>query len=165
MIRYCLMPKADKAHWLPRMFDLYRENMDTIAPSGLSREDARAQWFAAVSPALDKAPRNVLLCTDDDEFLGYIQYYTRGELLMIEEVQISRSFQRTPLFLALCRRLAAQLPEEVRVIEAYAEIRNSHSQRIMHKLGMTSVPEAGDSPFVHLRGSFPEIRWRISAVV
>ena len=65
MIRYCLMPKADKSHWLPRMFDLYRENMDTIAPSGLPREDARAQWFAAVSPALDKAPRNVLLCTDD----------------------------------------------------------------------------------------------------
>ncbi len=158
MIRYYLMPKEQKAHWLPLLFDLYYDNMHHIAPSGLSREDERAQWLAAVSPALDKAPRNVLLSTDEDQLLGYIQYYTRGELLMIEEVQITRSYQRTPLFLTLCRRLAEHLPEEIRVIEAYAEIRNTHSQSIMHKLGMTSLPDSEHSLFVHLRGNFAKIR-------
>lgn len=152
MSRIFVMDKAEKAQWLPRMFALLHENMEKIAPSGLSYEAERDAFLANVSPALEKAPRQVLLAVEDGDLVGYVQYYTRQELLMVEEVQIRKDHQGTLLFLGLCRHLLGLLPEEIRVVEAYADRRNRNSLAIMEKLGMVPVQEEA-SPFVHLRGT------------
>ena len=106
-----------------------------------------------VSPALDKAPRMILMAVSEGELAGYVQYYTRGALLMVEEVQIRRRYQGSPLFLQLCRRLMESLQqEEICYIEAYADHRNLKSLALMDRLGMEIIQESENSPFVHLRG-------------
>lgn len=157
MIRFALLDKAQKAIWLPRLFDLLYTNMQQIAPSGLPREQAWAQWNSQVSPALECAPRQILLCFADDQLAGFAQYYTRKELLMIEELQISPRYQKTGVFGSFCRKLAEFLNEQIMVVEAYADRRNGISHRIMRKLGMEELPE-DDPEFVHLRGAADEIR-------
>ena len=66
MIAISRLNKKEKDQWLPRLFDLLYENMHRIAPSGLNRDQEREQWLSQVSPALDKEPRQVLLCFADD---------------------------------------------------------------------------------------------------
>ena len=158
MITYTHLDKTQKDQWLPRLFDLYYLNMSPIAPSGLSYEEERSQWLSAVSPALDKEPRQVLLCRNDGALAGFIQYYTRGALLMIEEVQLSGRFQGTTVFLALVRALMRLLPEGIGYVEAYADKRNHRSILLMQRLGMEQLQEDQDSPFAHFRGNAAGIR-------
>lgn len=150
--------KAEKDLWLPRLFDLLYENMNEIAPTGLSYAQEKAQFLANVSPALEKAPRQVLMGFVDNELACYIQYYIRGELLMVEEVQIRKQYQGTLLFLRLCRRLMAAVPSDIRVVDAYADRRNLNSQKLMKKLGMVPISGEEESPFVHLRGDAETMR-------
>ena len=150
MIQISMMDKAEKTLWLPRMFDLLYENMKQIAPSSLDYEAERFEFLENVSPALDKELRQVLLAVEDGTLVGYVQYYTRQELLMVEEVQIRKDHQNSFLFLGLCRKLMKLLPGEIDVVEAYADVRNLRSRKFMERLGMTELPESGH--FVHLRG-------------
>ena len=159
MIQYAFLDKSQKDMWLPKLFDLYYENMHVIAPSGLGYAQEWQMWLDAVSPALEKAPRKILLCTGENGLLGYIQFYTRNDLLMIEEVQIAKAYQRTLLFANLCRCLKDTLPEEIRYVEAYADERNVNSRKLMEKLGMNLLEEEGQ--FVHLRGDFDRISQRL----
>ena len=151
MIRFSLMNKQEKDAWLPELFDLLYNNMQSIAPHGLGYEREKEEWLANVSPALEKETRQILLCFADQELAGYLQYYTREKLVMVEEVQLKSAYQRTMVFYYLCRALLELMPEEIVIIEAYADKRNVNSQGIMKKLGMQQVGEEGG--FVHLRGS------------
>lgn len=150
--------KEEKDLWLPRLFDLFYENMSFIAPSGMDYEAERAEWLANVSPALDKAPRQVLLAVDGEELAGYVMFYTRDDLLMVEEVQLRRVYQGGLLFLRLCRKLLTDLPEQIHIVEAYAHRQNDRSRKLMERLGMVELPE--DALFVHLRGDGSAIRKR-----
>ena len=160
MITYELLNKTKRPLWLPQLFDLYYHNMKAIAPSGLAYEEERREWLAAVSPALDKAPRQILLCLVDGKLEGYIQYYTREALLMIEEAQLSGSCRNSTAFLGMIRALVRLLPGEIRYVEAYAHRRNARSIALMRRLGMEGLPEPESSPFVHFRGCIAEIRPR-----
>ena len=157
MIAISCLNKKEKYQWLPRLFDLLYGNMHRIAPSGLNRDQEREQWLSQVSPALDKEPRQVLICFADDTLVGFLQYYTRNDLLMIEEIQISRQYQRTFAFYRLCKHLMDTLPEQISIIEAYADKRNHASIKLMGKLGMMAVEEE-ESAFIHMRGSAQAIR-------
>ena len=95
--------------------------------------------------------------------MGYIQYYTREDLLMVEEVQIRKDHQGTLLFLRLCRQLLSALPEEIRVVEAYADPRNAKSLRLMARLGMEQLTYSGE--FAHLRGDAEAIRKRFTGIL
>lgn len=151
MISCMYMNKDQKEYWLPVLFDLYYENMHSIAPSGLPYTQERSLWLSEVSPALDKDPRQVLLCLDGDQLLGYIQYYTRGSLLMIEELQITPSHQGTLLFHHMCRYLHRNLPAGIDSIEAYAHIPNLRSVGIMKRLSFQEIGEATVPGLIHLR--------------
>lgn len=150
MFRFTYLNKQEKEYWLPQLFDLLYDNMKTIAPSGKSYEAEKAEWLGNVSAALEKAPRQVLLCFADGELAGFVQFYIRAELLMVEEVQLRKTYHRSFLFYRICKFLRNSLPTEITVVEAYAEKRNLYSQKLMQKLGMEVIAEEG--PFVHLRG-------------
>lgn len=156
MLRFEFLDKQKKEVWLPRLFDLLYDNMRSVAPGGLAYEDEKRQWLEAVSPALEKAPRQIILCFAEEELAGFLQFYTRENLLMVEEVQIAKAYHRSFVFYRFCRFLLQTLPPEITVVEAYAEKRNLHSQRIMGKLGMETVGEEG--PFVHLRGDAAKVK-------
>lgn len=156
----CYLDKSEKECWLPRLFELFYENMSVIAPTGMAYEAERAAWLANVSPALDKALRQVLLALDGEALAGFVMFYTREELLMGEEVQLRRQYRGGLLFLRLCRKLLADLPEKVRTVEAYAHRQNDRSRKLMKRLGMEEVPE--NSPFVHLRGNLHGLKRKLT---
>lgn len=140
------------------LFDLLYDNMKVIAPSGLPYEEEKNNWLATVSPAIDKAPRQVIMCFDNDTLAGFMQYYIRNDLLMIEEAQLAGAYQRTTAFYRMCKHLSGILPNNIAHIEAYADKRNLNSISIMKKLGMEIVEDDESSPFLHLRGYVNQIR-------
>ena len=150
---FIYLNKGEKDQWLPQLFDLLYENMQTIAPSGLSYEAEKAQWLKEVSPALEKEPRQIILCFADKELAGYLQYYIRDGLLMVEELQLKKKYQRSLLFYSLCKYLLKVLPQDLKTVEAYADKRNLPSIGLMKKLGMEVCEDETPAPFVHLRGS------------
>lgn len=156
MVTFSFLNKAEKDAWLPRLFDLLYDNMKHIAPSELSYEQEKAAFRANVSPALDRPQRQILLCFADGDLAGYVQYYVREKMLMVEEIQLRAEHQRSTIFLQMCRYLIRTLPSDIRVVEAYADPRNRNSLAIMEKLGMVPVSEANGT-FVHLRGSADKV--------
>ena len=162
MILFSELDKANKDHILPIMFDILYQNMNSIAPSNLSYQKEKENYISTVSRAMNRDSRKVLLCTDNDSIVGYIQYYTSDDLLMIEEVQIIKRLQKTLLFYKMCRHLANTLPLTIRYIEAYADKRNIYSQRLMQKIGMKQTKTVCDPAFVHLRGNCAPLRKRFS---
>jgi len=153
---FVYLNKEEKEQWLPLLFDLYYENMHDLAPTGLSREAEKAMWLAEVSPALDKAPRQIILCLRKGELDGYLQYYIRDGMLMVEELQLKKPLWQTTVFYSLCRHLLSVLPGDLRRVEAYAHKPNRRSLLLMEKLGMKAVEE-GESPFVHMAGDAAKI--------
>ena len=156
MITFSYLDKSKKEQWLPILFDLLYENMQEIAPSDLTYEQEKAQWLSRVSPALEKEPRKIILCLAESALAGYVQYYTNKNLLMIEEIQIAKDFQRTTLFYSLCKHLAQVLPPDLETIEAFALKQNLYSRKLMNRLGMEQIEENDD--FVHMRGSIQNIK-------
>jgi hypothetical protein len=102
----------------------------------------------------------VILCYYEGELAGFLMYYTRGELLMVEELQLKKKFQRTRMFYFLCKHLMSILPSDISIVEAYALKNNLNSQGIMQYLGMDFVPHESEFPLVHLRGSVEKIKER-----
>lgn len=159
MLMVSYLDKNEKDRLLPMLFDLLYENMCTIAP-GLPYEQEKALWLSQVSPAMDKPERQILICRQNGKPVGYLQYYIRQDLLMLEELQLVKSCRSTTALLKLIRFLISGLPAELTRLEAYADKRNTYSQALMQKLGMESLPMPEEAPFVHYRGSLGGIRRR-----
>ena len=151
MTKFCYLDKAQKDKWLPLLFDLFYENMAKIITFDKSFEDEKREWVACISEALEKAPRQIILCLDNGDVAAFVMYYTKNELLMIEELQIKEEYQRTRLCYRLLKYLIEELPDEITLVEAYAHKDNHNSQHVMKNLGMQPLDEEGR--FVHLRGS------------
>lgn len=150
MVLFSQLNKLEKDLWLPKLFDLLYSNMASFMGDYATEKEL---WLSNVSPALDKDPRQIILCLAGNEPVGFLQYYKRDTLLMVEEVQIKEEYQNTFLFYRLCRHLMHCLTEGITTIEAFAEVRNLKSQKLMGKLGMEIIDANPESPFVHLRGS------------
>ena len=160
MTEFKYLNKTEKNTFLPLLFNIFYNNTVELAPSEKSYELQRDEWLSEVSPALDKEPRKVILCYSEGELAGFLMYYTRGELLMVEELQLKKNFQRTRMFYFLCKHLMSILPSDISIVEAYALKNNLNSQGIMQYLGMDFVPHEIGLPLVHLRGSAQKIKER-----
>ncbi len=150
---YIYADKAQIDSLLPSLFDLFYDNMSKIAPSGKTRDDEFSEWFSEVSPAMQKAPRQIVLMLDGDKIIGYFQYYTRDTLLMMEEIQLRSEYHGSGLFGEFFSWLVRQLPRSLQVVEAYANKPNIKSQEILNHLGLSRVESDVDSLFRY-RGEY-----------
>ena len=155
MIRF--LDKETEMALLEHLFDLFYENMRTIAPSPLPYEVEKQQWLSEVGPAMAKPPRRIVLVFDGEELVGYLQYYINNGLFMVEEVQLRQDCRASTLFAALWKFMSRIIPEDTYTIEAYADPRNLHSCRLMKKLGMEPVADASCGHLLHFRGSLDHI--------
>lgn len=157
--KYLDKSAADKV--LPILFEILYSNMKDITPSGISREEEYKNWFSEVSPAIQKAPRQIVLMLDGDEVIGYFQYYTRETLLMMEEIQIKKNYHGSGIFSRFYSWLVGVLPDNIQVVEAFADIRNSKSKAILSHLGLTLFEEIQNS-LLHFKGEYKNIKDRYS---
>ena len=111
------------------LFDILYENMSKIVPADRTYEAERDEWLNAVAPALEKAPRQILLMYDDEMLAGYLQYYVNNGVFMVEEIQLKPSYQRTLLLHRLCRFLVDVIPSDTEYIEAFV-----HKKKVRQSL-------------------------------
>ena len=160
MYLFCSLNKNEKEHYLPRLFDILYSNMKDIAPSGLSYDEERAEFLLEVSSALDKEPRKIVLCYSDDELIGFLMYYTRQDLLMIEELQLVKRYQRTRAFYSLCRYMKSVLPENIELVESFVHKSNENSISLQKWLGLDAIEQVSES-LLHLRGRASYLKQKI----
>ncbi len=152
------LDKQKVSDTLPVLFDVLYENMDKIVPFDKAYEDAKAEWLGQVTPAMKKDRRQIVLMYDGDALAGYAQYYTNETTLMIEEIQLKPKYQRTMLLYEFCKFMEAIVPSEITYIEAYADKRNTNSQKLMEALGMKIIDDEGN--YNHFRGLLETLKTR-----
>lgn len=155
MITFTNLNKKEKDIFLPKLFDLLYDNMHDIAPTNLSYEQEKEQWLSNVFPAIDKPARQIIMCYADGELIGYIQYYIRGKLLMIEELQLKKKYHCSLTFYRFCKHFIGTLSTDIEHVEAFADKRNINSQKLIEKLGIKLIDSNSD--FVHFRANTNEI--------
>ena len=161
MIEFKYLNKSEKNTFLPLLFDIFYANMSEHLQSSKSYEQERDEWLSEVSAALGKEARKMIVCTDGESPVGFLMYYVREDMLMIEEVQLKEEFQRTRAFYLLCRHLMRALPENIMTVEAYAHKSNQNSQNLMLALGMECIGAIESLGIVHLRGLAEKIRAKL----
>lgn len=159
-IRFEFLDKTLKDAWLPRLFDILYHNMKGIVPWADPYDRERDAWLAAVRPAMEKEPRQIILMFAGEQLVGYFQYYVNQGTFMIEEVQILPEYRRTTALPALIRYLMDVLPEDVETVSAYAHKMNLYSQKLIKKLGMEPQKENGGGDYILYLGDFPSVMAR-----
>ena len=146
--------KADLSQQMPRLFEILHGNMHEIAHSGRSYEEDYLEWYGSVFPAMQKAPRQMVLMQEEVRLIGFFMYYVNEDRFVMEEIQLCRELQGKGVFKAFFGWLLPKLPRDVRWVEAYAHRDNLKSHGILYHLGLvpTNADEAGE--FFHFRGSF-----------
>lgn len=143
----------------PDLFRLMMDNMDAIAPSGKAREEEFQWWFREVGAGLRAPARKILLIwqSGTERLIGFLQYYTNQTTFMIEELQFLAQWQGTAGVLkSLFGFVLANLPPDLRYVEAFVHKGNTRSLALQNKLGMRIVGTAQEDTMYHLRGDYLE---------
>jgi len=159
MAAFVYLDKEDFPELAPELFQLMMDNMDTIAPSGKAREEEFKWWFREVGAGLRAPARQILLIRQSGtgSLIGFLQYYTNQTTFMIEELQLLPQWQGTAGVLKkLFGFLLANMPSELRYVEAFVHRGNTRSLALQKKLGMQIVGTAQEDTLYHLRGDFSE---------
>lgn len=157
MISFEIMEKSRKEEILPELFDLLFDNMSVIAPTGNDYKTDFNEWYSAVSPAIDKDPRNIILIRDKGDIIGYFQYYVNRSVFMMEEIQFKRDYWGTGLFRKLYEFIANEIKPSAEFVEAYAHTANVKSQSILRHLGLVPVGTNANGNSIHYRGDCREL--------
>ena len=156
-MRIDVLRKADAESVLPKLFDILYSNMSRIAPTGNSYEEDFSTWISCVKPALEKAPRLILLLSDNDRLVGYFQYYVNNGIFMMEEIQFREEYKGTGLFTELYCHLVEHLPSDIAFVEAYANKKNDKSIAVLTHLGLEIMGENKNGTSFHFRGSYEQL--------
>ena len=100
-VSFSYLNKSDFQTVARQIFDILADNMTVIAPTGNSREEDFSLWSDAVSDGLRRAERQIILIKDDDNLIGFFQYYTNADTFMMEEIQFKSEYQGKGVFRAL----------------------------------------------------------------
>ncbi|MBR5948743.1 MAG: hypothetical protein IKZ82_08895 [Clostridia bacterium] len=159
MISFEYMAKSEADELLPRLFELLYENMNEIAPSGLSEEEELPGWLDAVGSAVQKEARQIVLIKDVEELVGYFQYFINDTTFMMEEIQFKRVYQGSGMFNELYAFLYETIKTFPEGVEAYSHKDNLKSQGILEHLGLSRIGENKNGSCFHYRGSC-ETMWK-----
>ena len=161
-IKFTLLDKSQKSEILPLLFDIFYENTSKISPFSKPYEAERDAWLSEVSPALEKPPRQIILIYHGTDLAGFVMYYTRDELLMIEELQLVPKYQRTLLCYKTVKYLYEFLGEKIERVEAYALKSNQTSIGLMQDLGFAKINDTLGTKFLHFSCDANEIKSKFS---
>ena len=159
---FSILDKSQKSEILPLLFDIFYENTSTISPFSRPYMAERDEWLSEVSPALEKDPRQIILIHHGTDLAGFVMYYTRGELLMIEELQLVPKYQRTLLCYKTVKYLCEFLGEKIERIEAYALKSNQTSIGLMQDLGFDKINDTLGTKFLHFSCDANKIKSKFS---
>lgn len=157
---FCYLNKSDFSSISQKLFDILADNMEVIAPTGNTRENDYKCWYEGVSNGLKRNERQIILIKETDKFIGYFQYYTNADTFMMEEIQIKPEYHGKNIFRELYGFLISKISEDLKYVEAYANIANHKSIGILEKLGLKKVGTNKSGRSFHFKGKYDDlIKW------
>lgn len=159
-ITFEYLNKADFPAVSSVIFNILADNMEIIAPTGNSREDDFKCWYEGVIGGLKRDERQIILIKDADSIIGFFQYYTNDDTFMMEEIQLKPEYQGKNIFRKLYGFLIPNIRDEIKFVEAYANITNHKSIGILEKLGLSKIGMNKNGHSFHFRGNYSDlIKW------
>lgn len=154
-ITFTYLNKPDFQTVARQIFDILADNMTGIAPTGNSREEDFVLWSDAVSNGLQREERQIILIKDNNNLIGFFQYYTNADTFMMEEIQLRPEYHGTGVFRALFGFIISHIA--IGFVEAYANVSNSKSIGILKKLGLTDIGLNKNGRSYHFRGNYSDL--------
>ena len=160
MISFEYLNKSDFFAFAQQIFDILADNMTVIAPTGNSREEDFNLWSDAVSDGLQKEERRIILIKDNENLIGFFQYYTNTDTFMMEEIQFKSKYHGTGVFRELYSFILKNIRNDLEFVEAYASINNQKSIAILEKFGLLNTGLNKNGRSYHFKGRFVDlIKW------
>ncbi len=162
-IKFEYLSKPDFSSVSNDIFNILADNMIVIAPTGNTREDDYKCWYQSVSDGLRHDKRQIILIKDSDNIIGFFQYYTNEKTFMMEEIQLKSEYQGKGVFRELYGFVISHITEDIKYVEAYANICNSKSIGILKKIGLTDIGLKQNGKSYHFKGKYSDLlKWFIS---
>lgn len=160
MICFEYLNKSDFFAFARQIFDILADNMTVIAPTGNSREDDFILWSDAVSDGLKREERQIILIKDNANLIGFFQYYTNADTFMMEEIQFKSEYQGKGVLRELYGFILNNIRNDLKFIEAYANVNNQKSIGILEKFGLSNIGLKKNGHSYHFKGNFVDlIKW------
>ena len=156
------LDKSQKDLVLPLLFDILHSNMSRIAPTGSSYQEDLSFWISCVTSDLEKEAREILLIHNEDEIVGYFQYFVSGDTLAMEDIQFRDRYKGTGIFGELYTYLIRVVPKDIEFVEAYANKSNHKSIAVLNHLGLEIIGENKNGISYHFKGKYENIFQRYS---
>ncbi len=164
-VSFSYLNKSDFQTVARQIFDILADNMTAIAPTGNSREKDFVLWSDAVSDGLQRTERQIILIKDNENLVGFFQYYTNADTFMMEEIQFKPEYKGKGVFRTLYGFVLSQIRGDIRFVEAYASISNSKSIGILEKLGLTNIGLNKNGRSYHFKGRYADLlKWFMGAI-
>lgn len=138
-ISFSYLDKSDFLTVAQQIFDILADNMTVIAPTGNTREEDFAMWYGAVSNALKKEERQIILIKENENLIGFFQYCINTDTFKMEEIQFKPEHQGKGIFRELYGFILKNIKTDLEFVEAYASIHNQKSMGILEKLGLAKT--------------------------
>lgn len=160
MISFEYLNKADFSAYKRQIFDILADNMTVIAPTGNSREKDFGLWYDAVSDSMQRPERQIILIKDNENLVGYFQYYTNSDTFMMEEIQFRPKYQGKGIFRELYGFILKNIRNDPEFVEAYASINSQKSIGILEKFGLSNIGLNKNGRSYHFKGRFVDlVKW------
>ncbi len=157
MMSFSYLNKHEFSTISNNIFNILADNMEKIAPTGNTREDDYKCWYESVSDGLNRDERQVILIKDNDNIIGFFQYYTNENTFMMEEIQFKPEYQGKGVFRVLYGFVISHIRDDIEFVEAYANISNSKSIGILENLGLTNIGLNKNGRSYHFKGKYSDL--------
>ena len=152
--------KADFLTQSSAIFKILADNMEKIAPTGNSREDDYRCWYDSVSDGLKREKRQIVLVRDDENIIGFFQYYTNDDTFMMEEIQFKPEYQGKGVFRLLYGFIFEKSDSRIKFVEAFANTKNDKSIKILEHIGLAKIGMNKNGNSFHFKGNYSDlIEW------
>lgn len=169
MVEFSYLSKNEFNKYASELFSVLYDNMTQIAPTGNSREEDYKSWYEAVCGEMQSNKCHIIVISTGNmtEIIGFFKYSTNESVFMMEEIQIKRFYQgKYNIFRTLYGFVLEHINEEIHIVEAYADKKNTKSLGILEKLGLSIVGENKNGISYHLRGIYKDlVKWYMSESV
>ncbi len=142
------------------IFNILADNMTVIAPTGNTRADDYNCWYGCVTDGLKRDERQIILIKDDENIIGFFQYYMNEDTFMMEEIQFKSEYQGKGVFRELYSFIIPHIRDDIEFVEAYASISNSKSIGILEKIGLINIGLNKNGRSYHFKGRYSDLlKW------
>ena len=157
-ITFEYLNKPDFSVVAKEIFNILADNMTVIAPTENRREEDFNLWLSAVSDGLQREERQIILIKDNDNIIGFFQYYTNADTFMMEEIQFKPEYQGKGIFRDLYGFVFTNIKTDIEYVEAYASINNTKSIGILEKFGLSNIGLNKNGRSYHFKGTYADFK-------